>query len=374
MSYDRHNPYSARLKECIKLNKEGSFGETYHLVLESTLPYKVGDSVAVLPRHDPLLVEKTVHFMRSSKSASVVDPKTGKESALFEQLQARSNITRVPISLVQKVAESLPSGDQQTLLLSLLQPQSKQALESYLNTFELWDFLETHSEHQLTAQEIVSLLPPILPRFYSIASSPYAYNNEIHLMVAMADFTTRGITRHGVGTHYLCRLASEEIPIYIQSAPHFTLKEESVPLIMVGGGTGIAPFKGFVEELLVKNSQKKSWLFFGEKNRAFDFFYESFWEKAASTMPFRLTTAFSRDQSDKYYVQHALLEHSAEIYHYLEQERASFYICGDAHYMAKGVEESLLAIIEKEGNHSPLAAKDYLKCLRKEKRYLKDVY
>lgn len=374
--FDRHNPYFASLKEIYKLNSEGSCKETYHVILDSTIPYKVGDSVAILPSHDYPLVKKTLSVLKAHGDETITDKKSGEKRTLKEHLTTKANITKVHSSLLQEVAKRTTVEEKSKWIVELFQKDRHDALNAYLHSFELWDFLEEHSEVHFTPQEIVDLLPPLLPRFYSISSSPLMHKGEIHLTVAMTDYTTRGVLRHGVGTHYLCRIAkvgSKEIPLYIQSAHDFTLPQDESPVIMIGPGTGVAPFKAFVEEILSLESKRKSWLFFGERSQKTDFFYKDLWAKAANCSQFKLSAAFSRDQDHKIYVQDRMKEESKELFRWIE-EGAYIFVCGDAHRMAKDVEETLVQIIEKEGHLSEVEARAYLRNLRKTKKYLRDVY
>ena len=192
----------------------------------------------------------------------------------------------------------------------------------------------------------------------------------------MTDFVSRGIQRNGVGTHFLCRLLElnkKNVPLYIQHSSGFTLPSSDTPIIMIGPGTGVAPFRAFMQERLATNAKGKSWLFFGERNEKTDFFYKDFWNELEIAGNFRLDVAFSRDQQHKVYVQHKMQENAKDIFLWL-QEGAYIYVCGDAHKMAKDVDHCLLSIIKEEGRFSDEEAKGYMKELKKNKRYLRDVY
>jgi len=214
-----------------------------------------------------------------------------------------------------------------------------------------------------------------MPRFYSIASSPKKDPLHLHLTVAYVCYEKNGRKRCGIGSHYLCEEVDKTTPIslYIQNAEHFALPGTDKPIIMIGPGTGIAPFRAFLEEREHTNSTSKNWLFFGERNKQTDFYYEEFFNKLIAKNFLKLTTAFSRDKEQKIYVQHKLQEHAKEVYKWLNSG-AYLYVCGDAKKMAKDVEKTLLEIIETEGNFSQEKAKEYLSNLRKDKRYIQDVY
>jgi sulfite reductase (NADPH) flavoprotein alpha-component len=263
------------------------------------------------------------------------------------------------------------------LLEDLLAEGQRERLLHYLHSHELWDLLLSHPRAAFTPQELADLLPPLLPRFYSIASSKQVVGEEVHLTVALTHFETREIRRHGVGSYFLCHsapLGTRCVPTYLHPSNGFTLpSEEHIPIIMVGPGTGVAPFRGFMQERLVSGSKAKSWLFFGDWHKDFDFLYDDFWNHLSAIGQLKLECAFSRDQAEKVYVQHKMLENAGEIWSWLS-EGAYIYVCGDAERMAKEVDQVLHHIVKEEGGYSEEAAKAFLKKLRTEKRYLRDVY
>ena len=374
--YDRHNPCFASLKQIYRLNKEGSCKETYHVVLEADIPYHVGDSAAILPSHDSNIVEKTLKALRALGSEVIEDKRGQEKRSLKDHLTFKANITKVHVNLLKEVAGRTQNVEKRKWLEELASGSHHDSLSAYLHSYEVWDFLEEHCDVGFTAQEIVDILPPLLPRFYSISSSPLFCKNEIHLTVAMTDFVSRGIQRNGVGTHFLCRLLElnkKNVPLYIQHSSGFTLPSSDTPIIMIGPGTGVAPFRAFMQERLATNAKGKSWLFFGERNEKTDFFYKDFWNELEIAGNFRLDVAFSRDQQHKVYVQHKMQENAKDIFLWL-QEGAYIYVCGDAHKMAKDVDHCLLSIIKEEGRFSDEEAKGYMKELKKNKRYLRDVY
>lgn len=378
--YTRHTPFNSVLKEIYCLNKPGSSKETYHVVLDiskSGIQYCVGDSVGILPAHDPLLVQKTLDALNATGQELIKDKRSLEERTLREHLMYKVNITKIHQSLLQDLLMRHTHPTKKLMLQELMDKTNHESLMSYMHSFELWDFLLEHPEVSFSAQEIVDVLPPLLPRFYSIASALDVSQDEIHLTVAMSDFETNGKKRYGVGTHFLCRLARDqkfEIPAYIQPSNGFTLPPSSdSPIIMVGPGTGIAPFRAFMQKRVADQSKGKNWLFFGECTRAHDFYYEDFWNELVSQNKLRLDVAFSRDQEHKIYVQHKMLEQKEEIWQWLEKG-AYLYVCGDLHHMAKDVDAALHTIIQDVGLLSEDDTKAYMKKLRKEKRYLRDVY
>jgi sulfite reductase (NADPH) flavoprotein alpha-component len=218
---------------------------------------------------------------------------------------------------------------------------------------------------------------PLLPRLYSIASAQEVVGNEAHLTVANLSYRTNHHIRRGVCTHYLCDLAplgEKCVPVYHHPNRGFTLPDDpQAALIMIGPGTGIAPYRGFLQARIAHGHPGRNWLFFGEWNRATDFFYEDEWRAMQNRIPLRIDTAFSRDQEYKIYVQHRMLEQGAELFAWLE-EGAYLFVCGDANHMAKDVDGALHQIVEKHGDRTPDDAKAYLKELKAAKRYLRDVY
>lgn len=308
----------------------------------SGLRYEPGDCVAILPQNPPELIEKTLDSLGASGSEAVLCPKTGSSHTLRDYLAHRANLSRPPRSLV-------PLED-------------REAIRDYIERHKVWELPLA----KISPQELVDALSPLLPRFYSIASSMEHVGEEIHLTVRHLE--------SGICTHYLCEgapVGDRSVPLYIQGAPHFRLPaSHETPIIMVGPGTGVAPYRGFIQERLARGATGGHWLFFGEWTREGHFFYESEWNPLVERGALRLATAFSRDQGEKVYVQHRLLEHGEEVWEWLERG-AHFYVCGDAKGMAPAVDSALQEIAQLHGNADPKA---FVKALRKEGRYLRDVY
>lgn len=372
MSYSRNNPYLSSIKERINLCESDREKATHHIVLDlagSGITYDVGDCLAVLPVNDTILVERTLKSLKMNGDETI----NHEESAysLQEFIRHHANVTEVGRKLVKAIAAKVPG----TALDSLL--DNKDKLTAYLEGKHMWEVLVDYPEATFAPQEICDLLPPLLPRFYSIASSQKAVTDEVHLTVKLLAFDAQGERRHGVCTHYLCNLTPVEepvVPVYIHAHRGFTLPEDgNVPIIMVGPGTGVAPFRAFMQERVATEAKGKNWLFFGEWRRSNNFLYGDFWTQLEREGKLRLDLAFSRDQEEKHYVQHRLLEQGREIFSWLEAG-AYFYVCGDAQKMAKDVEVALQQIIEEHGAMAPGEAREYVKRLRKEKRYLRDVY
>lgn len=381
MLYNRQNPFLATVKERYSLCKKGSKKNTQHLVLDlkgSGLIYEVGDCIGLFPQHDAELVARTLQAMQATGQEKIC-PKPEEDALLLvDYLTKRANITEISPKLFKEVAARQTNLEKKEHLESLLQEENWEIYKTYVSQHEVWDFLLAHSEVNFKSEEWGSLLKPLLPRFYSIASSQKYVGEEVHLTIAPVEYETSGYQRRGVCTHYLCQLVELHqpcVPIFIQTSHNFRLPEDPhVPLIMVGPGTGIAPFRAFLQErFLHSQSQGQHWLFFGEWNQDYDFFYQEEWEYFKTRGNLRLEIAFSRDQTHKVYVQHKMYEQGREFYDWLENG-AYLYICGDARSMAKDVDAALHQLLQEHGNKHPTEAKDYVKRLRQQKRYLRDVY
>ena len=259
----------------------------------------------------------------------------------------------------------------------LLAPERKDDLKKWLWGRGVIDLLLENPAVKLPAAEFVALLKPLAPRLYSIASSPKAHAGQVHLTVNIVRYDSFGRARKGLASTFLADRAGGEIPVpvFIQASHGFRLPVDgSVPIIMVGPGTGVAPFRAFLHERRAAAAPGKNWLFFGEQRAAADFYYRDDLEKMFSDGHLtKLSTAFSRDQPGKIYVQHRMLEHATELWSWL-QDGAHFYVCGDASRMAKDVDDALHKIIETAGGKSADDAKAYVANLKAEKRYQRDVY
>lgn len=378
--YSKAHPFLASIKERYSLCQSGSKKNTQHIVLDlkgSGINYDIGDSIAIFPHNDIETVSKTLQGMHATGSETILDRHGEKEWNLRDFLTTQANITEVNRKLFSEICYRQTNLKKKAHLESLQAEDNKEAFKEYLANRYVWDLLFENSEVTFNLQELCNLFMPLLPRFYSIASSKRVVGDEVHLTVALLQYHTNGYRRLGVCTHYLCNLVPMDapiVPIYIQPHHGFTIPaDDTAPMIMIGPGTGIAPFRAFMQERMAKGSSGANWLFFGEWNRSTDFFYEEFWQDLVNKDKLRLDVAFSRDQDFKIYVQHRMLEKGEEFYRWLEKG-AYVYVCGDAKHMAKDVEAALLQIIQTHGKLDDQGAKQYLKKLRGDKRYLRDVY
>jgi sulfite reductase (NADPH) flavoprotein alpha-component len=376
--YDRAHPFYATIRERYSLTKPGSLKDTQHVILDlagSGIQYRVGDSIGVYPVNDPSVVEQALLAMNASGDEEVCTKK-GDVLTFREFLSRQANLKGISRKMLLEIEQRV-SEKNRPFLENLMKEENREALKQWMQEFELWDLLTKFSEAHFTPQEIAELTMPLLPRFYSIASSQAVVGDVVHLTVAYLSYETHGITRLGVCTHYLCHLAplhQAVVPIYVQPSADFHLPDNpQTPLIMIGPGTGVAPYRAFLQEREKQGSKGKHWLFFGEWTREKEYYYQEDWERWVSQGMLKLDLAFSRDQPYKIYVQHKMLDAAEEFYHWIE-DGAVIYVCGDAHHMAKDVDRTLHQIIQQQGRMNEEQATAYVKKLRKEKRYLRDVY
>jgi sulfite reductase (NADPH) flavoprotein alpha-component len=374
--YSRKNPFPARVLVNQKLNLEGSEKETRHYEFSldgSGLQYEPGDSMGVFAQNNPQLVQELLEALHFSGDEQVKN-KEGETFSIHEGLLKHFQITQPSKQFLEAVVEK---SDGATKWGELLQPDRKNELDRFLWGLEVIDFLLGQPAIRFTPDEFVSKLRKLQPRLYSVGSSLKAYPGQVHLIIASVRYESHGRKREGVASIYLAERIGKNtpIPMFVHVAKGFRLPEDpATPIIMVGPGTGIAPFRAYLQERKAIGASGRNWLFFGEQRSRCDFFYQDeFAAMQNEGVLTRFDTAFSRDQSYKIYVQHRLLENSKEVYAWL-QEGAHFFVCGDEARMAKDVDAALHQIVEKEGGMSPEAAAAYVETLRKEKRYKRDVY
>ncbi|HEY8159654.1 MAG TPA: assimilatory sulfite reductase (NADPH) flavoprotein subunit [Methylobacter sp.] len=369
--YSRKHPFPALLLENIVLNGRGSLKETHHLEFSlegSGLAYEPGDVLGVYPTNAPDVIDallQTLHFA----GTEWVTLDDNKEGFLYDALFRHYEITAITRPVMQKYA--LLAGNQK--LDQLL--QNKQKLNDYLYGREIIDLITDFPIGQLSPQAFIGCLRKLPPRLYSIASSLKQHPDEVHITVAAVRYQAHGRERKGVGSTFLAERIDENaaIPIYIDHNNNFKLPvDPATPIIMIGPGTGIAPFRAFIEEREAVGAPGKNWLFFGDQHFETDFLYQAEWLRYLKNgVLTRMDVAFSRDQQQKIYVQHRMAEHGKELYAWL-QEGAHVYVCGDAKCMANDVHQELLNIVAAESGTDN--AEDYVANLQKTKRYQRDVY
>jgi sulfite reductase (NADPH) flavoprotein alpha-component len=378
--FSRNHPFMASIHARHTLCRPGSLKETIHLEIDlkgSDMQYVVGDSIAVIPANDPELVQCILKCLKASGNEWIDDSRSKQKIQLIEFLLNQANLRDCTRKFIDEIAKRQTAVSKKTALEKLFETENSEPFKIYQNAHDVLDALEDNQEVVFSPQELCDLLKPMMPRFYSISSSQKAVGDQVHLTVVLQKWDAKGRKRHGVCTHYLCNLTPLNVPVvpvYLHPHRGFTLpKDPNAPIIMVGPGTGIAPFRAFMQERDVLDSMGKNWLFFGEWNRSHHFFYEDFWNSLQNKGKMRMDLAFSRDQNEKIYVQHKMLEKGKELFQWLE-EGAYFYVCGDATRMSKDVDLALHQIVAAHGGLSDEKTKEYIKALRNAKRYLKDVY
>ncbi|WP_249593712.1 assimilatory sulfite reductase (NADPH) flavoprotein subunit [Peribacillus frigoritolerans] len=375
-SYSRTNPFKAEVLENINLNGRGSNKETHHLELSlegSGLTFEPGDSLGIYPKNDSDLVDMLLMELEWDPEETVKVNKQGELRQLRESLISDFEITVLTKSLIEQAAQLSGNED----LKELLKPGNEERLKEYREGRDLLDFVRDFGSWGDSAQEFVSILRKMPARLYSIASSLSAYPDEVHLTIGAVRYESHGRERKGVCS-ILCadRLQPGDLlPIYIQHNQNFKQpKNQDTPIIMVGPGTGIAPFRSFIQDREESAAKGKTWLFFGDQHFVTDFLYQTEWQKWLKTgVLTKMDVAFSRDADEKVYVQDRMREQSGELYEWL-QKGAAVYICGDEKNMAHDVHNTLIEIIEKEGNMSHADAQAYLEDMQQNKRYQRDVY
>ena len=372
--YSRRNPFPATMLEDIVLNGRGSEKETHHIELSlesSGLVYEPGDALGVYPTNAPDEVDSLLEAMKFSGE----EPVNLQEQSmpLREALTHHVEITTITRPVLHKYAELVKSKK----LDALLADDHKTELSNYLHGRHLIDLVADFPLAGLAPQTFAELLRKLPPRLYSIASSLKQHPDEVHLTVAAVRYHSHGRQRKGVCSTYLADRIDPDakIPVYVDTNSNFKLPADpSVPVIMIGPGTGVAPFRAFIEEREANGASGKSWLFFGDQRFTTDFLYQAEWQRyLKSGVLTRMSVAFSRDQAHKIYVQHRMAEQSRDFYDWLQQG-ATVYVCGDEKRMAHDVHEALIKIVEKEGPFSREHAEKYVKMLQIDKRYLRDVY
>jgi len=368
--YSRQRPCQVRIKHNRLLNAPGAEKETRQIVFDLSdtgLHYQAGDALGVWPTNCLTLVEELLAALGLDSSQHVQVPDQG-EMALAQALHKHYEITRITPAWLALVAERSGSAR----LAELLAADNKDGLNQWLWGRQLLDLLDEFPT-EVSIDELLGLLKPLQPRLYSISSSAQATPNEVHLTVSTVRYRHNDRARSGVCSAFLADRASNGlVSIFVQPSKHFKVPADpAAPMIMVGPGTGVAPFRAFLQERQASGASGPNWLLFGEQRQATDFYYRDELERWLQQGHLqRLDTAFSRDQAQKVYVQQRMLEQGAQLWAWLQQG-AHFYVCGDASRMAKDVDAALKAVIAEHGG---VDAEAYVAQMSKAKRYLRDVY
>ncbi len=370
VEYTAANPFVAEVLNNIVLTDAGSAKDVLHVEFSlegSGIQYQPGDILAVNVANDAALVTEVLAFSKLASDAKVtVD---GQTLDLLNVLTHKRELSTVTRRQLKAYAEAT----QNTTLAA--EADKKDALKDYLWAADWADVLRDYPA-VIAAQALVDLLRPLQPRQYSIASSPAAHPDEVHLVVKRVEYNFNGRTHLGTASNGLARLlAGDTAGVHVKANPNFKLPDNpQTKVIMIGAGTGVAPFRAFLFERDAQGIQGNSWLFFGEQRFRTDFLYQTEWQQflKSGTLE-RMSVAFSRDQAGKVYVQHRLLEAAHDVYQWL-QEGAHVYVCGDMHGMAKDVHQALIDIVAAQGGKSTEEAAQWLEELISAKRYQRDVY
>lgn len=369
------DPAPAHFVASHRLNADGSDKDTRHVVFHlngSGLTYEVGDSLGVHALNCPDLAAAILVRLGIDPGIDVTAP-DGKTRPLLDTLIETVDITRPSDEAIEVLSRHAGDADEAARLKALAEGAEDSAFESA----DLLDLLEAFPSARPPAGELAAALGALKPRLYSIASSPKAHPGEVHLTVAAVRYDLRGRARKGVASTFLADRVHPErhVPVYVQEAHGFRLPADpTTPIVMIGPGTGIAPFRAFIEERRVVGAKGRNWLFFGDRRRTTDYLFESEFEAYRQDgLLTRLDLAFSRDTDAKVYIQDRMRENAKELWAWL-QDGAHVYVCGDAKRMASDVDKALVEIVAKEGAMSADAAKAYVAGLARDKRYLRDVY
>ncbi|MGN6548346.1 MAG: assimilatory sulfite reductase (NADPH) flavoprotein subunit [Pararhizobium sp.] len=373
-AHGKRNPFQAPVIDNIVLTGRGSSKETRHIELSlegSGLAYEPGDALGLVPRNDPRLVETLIGAAGLDASEAIAT-KSG-EAALADALEGHFEIS----VLTPRFIEHWANLAEAPTLRALLAEEKRGELTGFMRDNHVVDLVRDYPVKGLAARDFTGALRSLQPRLYSIASSAASVPDEVHLTVSAVRYALRNEPRAGVASSFLAERLTDDatLPVYIQSNPHFRLpSNEETPIIMIGAGTGVAPYRAFLQEREARGSEGRSWLFFGERNFRTDFLYQVEWQEYLKDgVLTRMDVAFSRDQAEKVYVHHRLREQARAVYGWLE-DGAHVYVCGDATALAPDVHRALTDIIAEEGGLGREKAEEYLRALQRDGRYQRDVY
>ncbi|SUM68462.1 assimilatory sulfite reductase (NADPH) flavoprotein subunit [Staphylococcus hominis] len=372
--YSKANPYQAEVLENINLNGRGSNKETRHIefLLDNFgEEYEVGDCLVVVPKNDPTLVELLISTLGWDPGDQIQISEDGDTISLEEALSSYFEITKLTRPLLQNAAAYF---DNEVLEDKV---QDSEWIQNYIEGRDFIDLLNDFPPEELEPEELYQILRKLPPREYSISSSYQALPDEVHITVGAVRYNTHGRDRSGVcSVQFAERIQpGDTVPIYLKRNPNFKFpKDGDTPVIMIGPGTGIAPFRAHMQEREEYGYKGNTWLFFGDQHFTTDFLYQTEWQEwLKDGILEKMNVAFSRDTDQKVYVQHRIAEHSKEFNEWLEKG-ASIYICGDEKNMAKDVHQAIRNVLVKEQNLTEEDAESYLKQMKKDKRYQRDVY
>lgn len=372
--YSKSNPYEAEVLENINLTGRGSNKEVRHveLLLDNYGEgFEPGDCLAIIPENDPVIVTQLISLLGWDPELTVEIDNKGNTASLTEAFTEHFEITKLTIPLVKKLAELV---DDESLNAKLAEDGW---VQTYVEGRDLIDFFKAYNASNIQPSDLLEALRKLPAREYSIASSYKANPDEVHITVGAVRYNAHDRDREGVCSIQLAERVQpgDTVKMYLKKNPNFKFPfEEDKKVIMIGPGTGVAPFRSYLEEREELDLKGNTWLFFGEQHFTTDFLYQTDWQTWLNDgILSKLDVAFSRDTDEKVYVQHRIEENSELFFQWLE-EGAAIYVCGDEKYMAKDVNEAILRVIAKEGNMSEADAEAYLNQMKTEKRYQRDIY
>lgn len=375
--YNRDDPFPARVIHVRPLNGEDSEKDVRTVALDlegSGLTYKAGDALGLYPENDHDLVGEILEVLGATGEEPVVTPESRIVPARIALLKGY-DITRVGEGLLRLLADTAHDEDEAALLKELAEEDAR----DWLSGRDVLDVLRHFPSASAAVSEIIPALMPLQPRLYSIASSQEAFPTQVHLTIGVVRYHANDRARKGVASTFVAERVGlapgQRASVFVHPSPGFRLPDSGhKPIIMVGPGTGIAPFRAFLQERRATGAMGKNWLFFGDQRQQCDFLYrDELCQYLGDGTLTRLDTAFSRDQEEKVYVQTRMLENAAELWNWLA-DGAHFYVCGDAKRMAKDVDNALHQIVREQGQLDEAGAKTYVQSLIKSKRYQRDVY
>ena len=370
--FSKKHPFAAQLLKTENLNQPGSSKATHHVEISlegAGIDYEVGDALGVLPENSPQLVDAILEAAGLAADEPTPTPH-GPELPIVDALRCHYDVSVLSEPFLLACARLTKHTELQRIV------QEEGARKTYLKGRGLIDPIVEFEVKFPTAAYLVAPLKSMKPRLYSISSSPKAHPGAVHLTVGKVTYETHGRQRQGVCSTYLAEHSLERpVQVYLHANKAFRLTEDNdAPVIMIGPGTGIAPFRAFLEEREARGATGKNWLFFGDQHIATDFLYrEQITAWTESGLLTRFDTAFSRDQAEKIYVQDRIIENAVEIFNWLEAG-GHIYICGDASRMAKDVDIALHQAVAIGGGKTEAEARAYMEAVKKAKRYLRDVY
>ncbi|EPY02450.1 assimilatory sulfite reductase (NADPH) flavoprotein subunit [Magnetospirillum fulvum] len=372
--YDEANPFPAPLLDTIPLTGRGSDKVVRHVELSlegSGLVYQPGDALGVHPRNDPALVAELIETLHLDRDALIAEG--GQQQPLATVLEQTREITLATSRFIDLYGDAAKARK----LKTLTRPDKRDELEAYLKGRQIADIVREFPAKGIEPGSFVTMLRKLRPRLYSLASSPLVYPDEAHLTVGLVAFGAAERPRRGVASGWLAERVGPEdtVPVFVAANEHFRLPADPTrPILMIGAGTGVAPFRAFMQQREAIGASGRNWLFFGDRRFRTDFLYQTEWQRLVKTgLLTRMDVAFSRDQAEKVYVQHRLLEQAKDVFAWIEAG-GHVYVCGDASTLAPAVEAALTRIVADHGGLGPEQAADYLKRLQREGRYQRDVY